>query len=87
MLPTRLYLIKPDVRKTVARKQSVMREKRHSQLGTFAPGDTVSVRDYRKNDDRWTTGTVVEQTGPVSYRVEVVCSRYAYMLWRTFNSN
>ena len=28
-------------------------------------------RDYRKNDDRWTTGTVVEQTGPVSYRVEV----------------
>lgn len=40
-------------------------------LRTFAQGQTVAVRDYRQDHSRWTPGTIMAQTGPVSYFVEV----------------
>ena len=29
------------------------------------------MRDYRKGEEKWTQGIVVEKTGPVSYRINV----------------
>ncbi|XP_061170307.1 uncharacterized protein K02A2.6-like [Saccostrea echinata] len=70
-LPSRLDLMKPDVRRKVEQKQCEVRERRKSVLRKFEPGDSVAVRDYRKNHCQWTSGTVTAQTGPVSYSVEV----------------
>ncbi|KAK3100621.1 hypothetical protein FSP39_022706 [Pinctada imbricata] len=70
-LHTRLDLVKPDVRRSVKEKQFIMQERRKSKTRSFTPGETVTVRDYRKGHDHWTTGTVLDQTGPVSYRVEI----------------
>lgn len=70
-LPSRLDLIKPNIRRRVEQKQQEMQERRKTRVRTFEQGDPVSVRDYRKGHNSWTTGTVVEQTGPVSYKVEV----------------
>nr|XP_024658736.1 uncharacterized protein K02A2.6-like [Maylandia zebra] len=38
---------------------------------TFTVGEPVLVRDYRKGEDKWTHGVVLEKTGPVSYKVNV----------------
>ncbi|XP_062605742.1 uncharacterized protein K02A2.6-like [Saccostrea cucullata] len=70
-LPSRLDLMKPDVRRKVEEKQCEVRERRKSVLRKFEPGDSVAVRDYRKDHSQWTSGTVTAQTGPVSYSVEV----------------
>jgi transposase InsO family protein len=48
-LPSRLDLMKPDVRRKVEQKQCEMRERRNSVLRKFNPGDSVAVRDYRKD--------------------------------------
>ena len=69
-LPSRLDLVKPDIRREVEQKQCEMRERRNSALRTFEPGQSV-YRDYRKHHDRWTSGNIVAKTGPVSYTVEV----------------
>ncbi|KAL5010737.1 hypothetical protein ScPMuIL_013042 [Solemya velum] len=70
-LLSRLDLLKPDVRRTVENKQYNLRA-RSSKLREFTPGEPVSIRDYRKDkSDRWITGTVLSQTGPVFYQVEV----------------
>jgi len=42
------------------------------QTRMFAPGQHVTIRDYRRGgEDKWVSGKVFEQSGPVSYRVEV----------------
>ena len=70
-LSSRLDLVKPDIRREVEQKQCEMRERRNSALRKFEPGQSVSIRDYRKHHDRWTSGNIVAKTGPVSYTVEV----------------
>ena len=37
----------------------------------FEVGESVLVRDYRKDFEKWVQGTVDQRTGPVSYRVRV----------------
>ena len=70
-LPSRLDLMKPDVRRKVEQKKCEVHERRNSVLRKFEPGDSVAVRDYRKNHTQWTSGTLTAQTGPVSYSEEV----------------
>ncbi|CAM4732504.1 unnamed protein product [Leuciscus chuanchicus] len=37
----------------------------------FDVGEPVLVRDYRKGEEKWAQGVVMEKTGPVSYKVNV----------------
>ncbi|XP_048759430.2 uncharacterized protein LOC125669029 [Ostrea edulis] len=71
-LSSRLDLVKPNTERDVKSKQFDMASKRGSPLRAFEPGREVIVRDYRRNTKSdWVSGTISEQTGPVSYRVEV----------------
>ena len=72
-LRSRLDFLKPSVAGTVHRSQDAQQQRRHqhSKDRQFDVGDPVLVRDYRKGEEKWTQGTVVEKTGPVSYRVNV----------------
>ncbi|XP_062606687.1 uncharacterized protein K02A2.6-like [Saccostrea cucullata] len=71
-LQSRLDLIKPDIEQNVKNKQFHIASKRSSSLRVFEPGHSVIVRDYRHSSKSdWVPGTVQEQTGPVSYRVQV----------------
>ncbi|XP_048770688.2 uncharacterized protein K02A2.6-like [Ostrea edulis] len=69
-LTTKIDRLRPDVTKTVAKNQDRMREKISSPPRQCSVGDSVLVRDYR-GDQKWTRGVVSEQTGPVSYKVDV----------------
>ncbi|XP_021353194.1 uncharacterized protein K02A2.6-like [Mizuhopecten yessoensis] len=75
-LTTRLDLLRPDTRRRVDKQQDKMREIR-TRLRLFEVGEKVSVRDYRGNR-KWLSGKISEQTGPVSYRVEIAPG----ILWR-----
>ncbi|KAK3107097.1 hypothetical protein FSP39_007098 [Pinctada imbricata] len=70
---TRMDILKPDVTQTVLRKQFQMESSKHTgdKIRTFAPGDPVSIRDYRNNGEKWAYGRVHSQTGPLSYKVDV----------------
>ncbi|XP_056009457.1 uncharacterized protein K02A2.6-like [Ostrea edulis] len=69
-LTTKIDILRPNVTKTVVKSQDRMREKISSPPRQCSVGDSVLVRDYR-GDQKWTRGVVSEQTGPVSYKVEV----------------
>ncbi|KAK3107500.1 hypothetical protein FSP39_015888 [Pinctada imbricata] len=70
---TRMDILKPDVTQTVLRKQFQMESSKHTgdKIRTFAPGDPVSIRDYRNNGEKCAYGHVHSQTGPLSYKVDV----------------
>ena len=38
----------------------------------FTLGQTVLVRDYRRDKPKWTKGTIVKELGPVSYRIQTL---------------
>ncbi|XP_060075838.1 uncharacterized protein LOC132555506 [Ylistrum balloti] len=57
-----------------------MRERRHTNVRQFSPGNLVSIRDYRRERNPWIPGTVIEQTGPVSYKVATIAAPGA--TWR-----
>ena len=42
----------------------------HSKARNFTMGDIVLVRNYH-GEKKWVYGTIIEQLGPVSYRVKV----------------
>ena len=52
--------MKPDVRRQEEQKQCEVRKR--SVLRKFEPGDSVAVRNYRKNHSQWTSGSVTAQT-------------------------
>ena len=64
---TRLDLIKPDVKREVDKK---LLQSNSSTLKSFDPNQSVWVRNYRRGP-KWVQGTVIEQAGPVLYRVKV----------------
>ncbi|XP_053383800.1 uncharacterized protein K02A2.6-like [Mercenaria mercenaria] len=68
-LSTRLDKMKPSLEKRVESQQSAMR--RSTRDRNFDIGDNVTVRDYKKDQDKWIPGTISSRTGPVSYRVEI----------------
>ena len=46
-----------------------MSNRRNFHNRNFECGQSVVVRDYRGNN-KWTSGTINQKTGPMSYRVE-----------------
>ena len=70
-LRTRLDLINPTCSRGVLNSQSDQITTRASRDIEFQDGESVLVRDYRSNNDKWQPATVLSQTGPVSYKVNV----------------
>lgn len=74
-LRTHLDLLRPDLEKKVATKQSRQKfcHDQHCRTREFVLGDTVQVRNYSQasNQSKWLPGTIVEDTGPVSAKVQV----------------
>lgn len=64
---TRLDLIKPDVSRKVNKK---LLQPNDRTLKSFDQDQNVWVRNYRRGP-KWVRGTVIEQTGPVLYKVKV----------------
>jgi len=73
-LRTRFDLLKPSnsVESHVMSKQSDQKSfhDNHSKFRMFTNGQSVLVRNLR-GEPKWLPGHIVEQTGPVSYRVQV----------------
>lgn len=71
-LRSRLDLLKPNLQQHVQRKQSssVLHSQRRP-LRTFRVGQHVSARDYRNNGQKWQSGTIASQTGPLTYTVNI----------------
>ena len=68
---THLDLLHPSIRSHVDNEQTRQKinHDRHSRPCNIGIDDTVVVRNYRKGD-KWIPGTVTEQTGPVSFKVQ-----------------
>ena len=71
-LRTNIDLLHPSITSHVENEQSRQKfnHDKHSSHRQFAVNDTVVVRNYKKNGGKWIPGTVVNQTGPLSYRVQ-----------------
>ena len=67
-LCTRLDLLRPDLRKRVAKPAKLQPIALIRQLSV---GDPVLVPGYRKSQDPWVKGVVVAKLGPMTYRVQV----------------
>ena len=70
---TRFSLIRPDVAKHVLDKQAdqIVQHDQHVKDRRFSIGKKVMVRNFRLNGPKWIPGTIVQQTGPLSYIVQV----------------
>jgi hypothetical protein len=70
---TVLDLLHPDVNAKVRRNQEVQKEQFNgsSSVREFHTGQTVWVQSFSKDTPKWSLGTVVKATGPVSYQVDV----------------
>ena len=67
-LRTRLDLLRPDLRKKVAKPSSFQPRAPKRQLSVGYP---VLTRDYRKSRDPWTKGVMISKLGPMTYCVQV----------------
>ncbi|KAI7790217.1 hypothetical protein IRJ41_003016 [Triplophysa rosa] len=68
---TRLDLLKPNIHEAVRKKQ-YMQKNQHDYRAreqSFAVNDSVFLRSTVGGDPKWLPGVVVQQTGPVSYKV------------------
>ncbi|XP_026742884.1 uncharacterized protein K02A2.6-like [Trichoplusia ni] len=70
-LRARLDAVRPDVSAVVRAAQERQVAAAGGTRRALAPGDAVLARDYTARGDKWLAGTVVDQTGPVSYKVDV----------------
>ena len=71
-LRTRFTLIHPDVSKHVHQKQAeqISQHDQHTKSRNFPVGQNVMVRQFRAGP-KWIPGTILKQTGPLSYIVKV----------------
>ena len=74
---SRLDLLKPALEQRVQNKQAQQKANRdkRSESRQFKMGEAVFVRNHAQGD-RWLPGTIVENTGPLSYRVAVARGRF-----------
>ena len=84
---TRMDLLRPNLSRTTSNKQADQKAKydKHSKERTFEIGETVLVQNFR-GETKWLTAKVVEQTGPVSYKVQIgegVHKRHADQMHKT----
>ena len=65
-------LLRPDVATRVHLAQSRQKKQhdQHSRMRAVKLGYTVSVRNYSRGS-KWVPGTVIQETGPLSVRVEL----------------
>ena len=72
-LRTRLTLLQPDVRKHVLEKQAeqARHHNQHVKLRNLQVGQRVMVRNLRPTGPKWVPGTITQQTGPLSFIVDV----------------
>ena len=69
-LRTRLDLIKPNLNNAIHLKQfHTLADSHRHPLREFHEGQSVIVRDYRRNNIKWATGRIVKRTGPLAYTV------------------
>lgn len=80
-LRTRLDLVKPNLNRKMVSKHNELSMRvalaKATPTRRLGVGDTVMARDYRGNV-KWCPAQVVEQTGPLMYRVQVAPD----MIWR-----
>ena len=71
-LRTRLDVLRPSLESKVCLKQTKQKQSHdlHCRTRGFKAGDTVWIRDFR-GTDKWKSGVIVEESGPVSYMIEV----------------
>lgn len=71
-LKTRLDLLRPQLQSRVRDKQAQQKQRhdKHSRDHEFDVGETVMARNLREGP-KWVPGTIIERTGPVSYRTQV----------------
>ena len=71
-LRTRLDLLRPSLERKVADQQDQQKSYHdaHSKDRKFVIGETVLAQSLH-GDPKWVKGTIIEQTGPVSYKVKV----------------
>ncbi|XP_030586939.1 uncharacterized protein K02A2.6-like [Archocentrus centrarchus] len=70
-LRSRLDLLKPDIRKNVQGKQSSLVETTKNRTRSFDIGQKVLARDYRGPNQKWQSGMILSQTGPLTYNINV----------------
>ena len=72
-LKTRIQLIKQDIGGKVAAQQTRQKgmHDRHAKARFFASGDAAYALRYHGNKESWVHGSIVEQTGPLSYIVRL----------------
>ncbi len=77
---TRLDFLKPNIQETVRRKQYLQKNLHDYQARerSFAVNESVSLRNTVGGDPKWLSGVVVQQTGPVSYKVRDPLSTTVY---------
>ena len=62
--------MKANIRKEVERVQEKMSSCIQNRIREFKEGDTVAVRDYRRQY-RWIPGVITPKTGPISYKMSI----------------
>ncbi len=69
---TRFDLLKPSTEGKVTDKQMKQKQQhdKHAKPRTFSVGQQVMLKDFRANGT-WLPGSIVQQTGPVSYKVDI----------------
>ncbi|XP_063386826.1 uncharacterized protein K02A2.6-like [Cydia fagiglandana] len=66
----RLDLLRPDASEVVRKHQLASEQRRASRLRQATVGDPVIIRDYTKQNRKWTEGIVIDCQSPVSYSVK-----------------
>ncbi|KAK3107148.1 hypothetical protein FSP39_008158 [Pinctada imbricata] len=67
---TVLDLMKPNTTEIVKRKQHIAPKHVGSEIREFTQGQEVAVHDYRQGGNKWASGIIAEQTGPLSYKID-----------------
>ena len=69
---TRFDLLKPDLQHKVNEKQARQKEyhDQHSKTRQFSTGQLVMIRNFLSKQ-KWMSGTIKSQQGPVSYTIEL----------------
>ena len=70
---TQFSLFHPDVSKKVLDKEAdqIAHHDQHAKDRKFEISQRVMVRNFRSSGPKWIQGTILKQTGPLSYVVKI----------------
>ena len=71
-MKTHLEILRPDIASRVNDHQERQKQEhdRHAQHRPFCVGEEVYVKNFAANNPKWLRGKIIEQAGPVSFKVE-----------------